>query len=154
MEKAIRTHLVQVQVDPCFTESLFFKEAIKHMDTSPFSEAVQTTPFLKWFTVSDFKLYSGTINPVVHVQYYRRVMSLYPQGDALLCKVFLASLEERAIVLFQQLLHGNVSSIIDLFSVSLCIAITRAEEDWYSLQSCQALLRVIQPVCELVWVYI
>lgn len=41
-------------------------------------------------------------------------MSLYQQDEALLCNVFPVSLDEEAIVWFQQLLHGSVASFTDL----------------------------------------
>lgn len=35
-----------MQVDPSFVESLLFQEAIKYMDASPLSEAIQLIPVL------------------------------------------------------------------------------------------------------------
>lgn len=52
---------------------------------------------LERFTILNFKLHSRTMNFVMHVQYYRWVMSLYKQNDALLCKVLPARLDEGVV---------------------------------------------------------
>lgn len=66
LEEMIWAHLVRLQVDHNFTESLLFQEVIKHMDASPFSEAIQIDLVPERFTILKFKLYSGTTDPVVH----------------------------------------------------------------------------------------
>lgn len=53
-------------------------------------------------------------DPVVPVQYYRRVMPLYLYEDALLWRVFPASLGEGAIAWFQQFLCDIITSFTDL----------------------------------------
>lgn len=67
LEEAIRAHLVWMQVDLIFVKLLIFQEAVEHMDASPFSEVIQTTPVPKKFTILNFMLYSGVTNPVVNV---------------------------------------------------------------------------------------
>lgn len=67
------------------------------MDASPFFKAIQENSDPQKFTIPHFKLYAGTITLVTDIQYYRRVMSLLQHDDALLCKVFLASLDEGSV---------------------------------------------------------
>lgn len=70
------------------------------MDASLFFEVIQMALVLERFPIPHFKLYTSTMNPVVHIQYYRQSMSLYQQDDALLCKAFLASLDEGSVAWF------------------------------------------------------
>lgn len=66
-----------MQLDPRFVESLLFQESTKHMVASSFFEAIQMILVLERFSNMKFKLHLGTTDPVVHVQYYRRVILLY-----------------------------------------------------------------------------
>lgn len=66
-----------MQEKPSFAELILFQEAIKHMDASCFSEAIQKTLISERFTILAFKLYLGATNFAAHVQYYPQVMSLY-----------------------------------------------------------------------------
>lgn len=47
------------------------------MDASFVSEVIQEALVLEKFIIPNFKLYSRMKGPVVHVQYYRQVISLY-----------------------------------------------------------------------------
>lgn len=67
MEDIVLANLAQLQVDPNFAESLWFQEAIKHMDTCPFFEAIQEAPVSEMFTIPHFKLYAGMTDPVMHI---------------------------------------------------------------------------------------
>lgn len=54
MEEDIRAQIVQLQEDPRL--SLYFQEALKQMETSLFSEAIQVAPALERFPILFFKV--------------------------------------------------------------------------------------------------
>lgn len=102
MVDIIQAHLAQLQEDPNFAESLMFPESIRHVNASPFFEAIQAAPVPERFTILHFKFYADTTYLVLNIKYDHEVMLIYQQNDAFLCKIFFASLDEESIANFLQ----------------------------------------------------
>nr|CAN76189.1 hypothetical protein VITISV_011997 [Vitis vinifera] len=66
------------------------------------------------FLVPKFSTYDGTNDPFDHIMYYRQLMTLDIGNDALLCKVFPASLQGQALSWFHRLPPNSVGNFRDL----------------------------------------
>ncbi|WJZ94646.1 hypothetical protein VitviT2T_013486 [Vitis vinifera] len=66
------------------------------------------------FLVPKFSTYDGTNDPFDHIMYYRQLMKLDIGNDALLCKVFPASLQGQALSWFHRLPPNSVGNFRDL----------------------------------------
>ena len=68
----------------------------------------------KGFVVPKFTMYDGTSNPFDHIMHFRQLMTLDIRNDALMCKVFRASLHGQALSWFHRLLHNFVNTFWDV----------------------------------------
>ncbi|RVW14387.1 hypothetical protein CK203_090488 [Vitis vinifera] len=66
------------------------------------------------FLVPKFSTYDGSSDPFDHIMHYRQLMTLDIGNDALLCKVFLASLQGQALSWFHRLPPNFVDNFRDL----------------------------------------
>ncbi|RVW17495.1 hypothetical protein CK203_085521 [Vitis vinifera] len=66
------------------------------------------------FLVPKFSTYDGTNDPFDHIMHYRQLMTLDIGNDALLCKVFPASLQGQAFSWFHRLPPNSVGNFRDL----------------------------------------
>ena len=66
------------------------------------------------FTRPPFSSYDRKTDPVEHVSHYIQMMSLHTHNDALMCKVFLSSLESTALRWFNGLRKGLIHSFAEL----------------------------------------
>ncbi|RVW13691.1 hypothetical protein CK203_094014 [Vitis vinifera] len=66
------------------------------------------------FLVPKFSTYDGTNDPFDHIMHYRQLMTLDIGNDALLCKVFPASLQGQALSWFHRLPPNSVGNFRDL----------------------------------------
>nr|CAN63675.1 hypothetical protein VITISV_021680 [Vitis vinifera] len=66
------------------------------------------------FLVPKFSTYDGTNDPFDHIMHYRQLMTLDIGNDALLCKVFPASLQGQALSWFHRLPPNFVDNFRDL----------------------------------------
>nr|CAN72341.1 hypothetical protein VITISV_025653 [Vitis vinifera] len=66
------------------------------------------------FLVPKFSTYDGSSDPFDHIMHYRQLMTLDIGNDALLCKVFPASLQGQALSWFHHLLPNSVDNFRDL----------------------------------------
>ncbi|RVX20873.1 Transposon Ty3-I Gag-Pol polyprotein [Vitis vinifera] len=66
------------------------------------------------FLVPKFSTYDGSTDPFDHIMHYRQLMTLDIGNDALLCKVFLASLQEQTLSWFHRLPPNSVDNFRDL----------------------------------------
>lgn len=67
------------------------------------------------FLVPKFSIYDETSDPFDHIMHYRQLMTLDIGNDALLCKVFPASLQGQALSWFHRLPPNSVGNFRDLF---------------------------------------
>ena len=74
------------------------------MLSTPFSSRIIYYDPLRGFLVPKFSTYDGSSYPFDHIMHYRQLMTLNIRNDALLCKVFPASLQGQA-------LHGFTDSL-------------------------------------------
>nr|CAN70850.1 hypothetical protein VITISV_039360 [Vitis vinifera] len=66
------------------------------------------------FLVPKFSTYDGTNDPFDYIMHYRQLMTLDIGNDALLCKVFPASLQRQALSWFHRLPPNSVGNFRDL----------------------------------------
>ncbi|RVW83008.1 hypothetical protein CK203_042425 [Vitis vinifera] len=66
------------------------------------------------FLVPKFSTYDGSSDPFDHIMHYRQLMTLDIGNDALLCKVFPASLQGQTLSWFHRLLPNSVDNFRDL----------------------------------------
>nr|CAN69878.1 hypothetical protein VITISV_015633 [Vitis vinifera] len=66
------------------------------------------------FLVPKFSTYDGTNDPFDHIMHYRQLMTLDIGNDALLCKVFPASLQGQTLSWFHRLPPNSVDNFRDL----------------------------------------
>nr|CAN65305.1 hypothetical protein VITISV_042319 [Vitis vinifera] len=66
------------------------------------------------FLVPKFSTYDGSSDPFDHIMHYRQLMTLDIGNDALLCKVFPASLQGQALSWFHRLSPNSVDNFRDL----------------------------------------
>ncbi|KAJ9676035.1 hypothetical protein PVL29_024834 [Vitis rotundifolia] len=69
------------------------------------------------FLVPKFSTYDGSSDPFDHIMHYRQLMTLDIGNDALLCKVFPASLQGQALSWFHRLPPNSVDNFRDLSEV-------------------------------------
>ncbi|RVW34642.1 hypothetical protein CK203_117709 [Vitis vinifera] len=83
------------------------------------------------FLVPKFFTYDGSSDPFDHIMHYRQLMTLDIGNDALLCKVFPASLQRQALSWFHRLPPNSVGNFRDLseaFGVREAIWSSRASD--------------------------
>lgn len=79
-----------------------------------FSSHIINYEALREFMVLKFSTYDGTTDLFDHIMHYRQLMTLDIKNDALLCKVFLASLHDQALSWFHRLPVNSLNNFRDL----------------------------------------
>ena len=101
------------------------------------------------FTRPPFNFYDGKTDPVEHVSRYIHMMSLHAHNDALMCKVFLSSLDSTALGWFSGLRKGSIRSFAELIQEFGARFVTCNRV----LQPVDALLFIKMKVSETLWSY-
>nr|CAN80571.1 hypothetical protein VITISV_004508 [Vitis vinifera] len=83
------------------------------MTCSPRPSIIHYEPS-RGFLVPKFSTYDGTNDPFDHIMHYRQLMTLDIGNDALLCKVFPASLQGQTLSWFHRLPPNSVGNFRDL----------------------------------------
>nr|CAN68845.1 hypothetical protein VITISV_032037 [Vitis vinifera] len=84
------------------------------MLSTPFCSHITHYEPPRGFLVPKFSTYDGTNDPFDHIMHYRQLMTLDIGNDALLCKVFPASLQGQALSWFHRLPPNSVNNFRDL----------------------------------------
>ncbi|RVW50251.1 hypothetical protein CK203_110212 [Vitis vinifera] len=84
------------------------------MLSTPFCSHITHYEPPRGFLVPKFSTYDGTNDPFDHIMHYRQLMTLDIGNDALLCKVFPASLQGQALSWFHRLPPNSVYNFRDL----------------------------------------
>ncbi|RVW64520.1 hypothetical protein CK203_040368 [Vitis vinifera] len=84
------------------------------MLSTPFCSHIINYEPPRGFLVPKFSTYDGTNDPFNHIMHYRQLMTLDIGNDALLCKVFPASLQGQALSWFHRLPPNSVGNFRDL----------------------------------------
>ena len=84
------------------------------MLSTPFSSCIINYEPPKGFLVSKFSTYDGSNDPFDHIMHYRQLMTLDIGNNALLCKVFPASLQGQTLSWFHRLPMNYVDNFRDL----------------------------------------
>lgn len=89
-------------------------KCLDNMLSTPFNPRIINYESPRGFTVPKFFAYDGSSDPFDHIMYYRQLMTLDIGNDALLCKVYLASLQGQALSWFHHLPMNSVDNFQDL----------------------------------------
>eukprot|EP00261_Vitis_vinifera_P016984 XP_010646435.1 PREDICTED: uncharacterized protein LOC104878202 [Vitis vinifera] len=84
------------------------------MFSMPFTLDIINYEPSKGFIVPKFSTYDGSSDPFDHIIHYRQLMTLDIGNDALLCKVFLTSLQGQALSWFHRLPMNSIDNFWDL----------------------------------------
>nr|CAN73655.1 hypothetical protein VITISV_002495 [Vitis vinifera] len=84
------------------------------MLSTPFCSQIIHYEPPRGFLVPKFSTYDGSSDPFDHIMHYRQLMTLDIGNDALLCKVFPASLQGQALSWFHRLPSNYVGNFRDL----------------------------------------
>ncbi|RVW24874.1 hypothetical protein CK203_079493 [Vitis vinifera] len=84
------------------------------MLSTPFCSQIIHYEPPRGFLVPKFSTYDGSSDPFDHIMHYRQLMTLDIGNDALLCKVFPASLQGQALSWFHRLPPNSVGNFKDL----------------------------------------
>ncbi|RVW22159.1 hypothetical protein CK203_097140 [Vitis vinifera] len=84
------------------------------MLSTPFCSHIINYEPPRGFLVPKFSTYDGTNDPFDHIMHYRQLMTVDIGNDALLCKVFPASLQGQALSWFHRLPPNSVDNFRDL----------------------------------------
>ena len=89
------------------------------------------------FVIPAFATFDGYIDPYNHMLHYNQAMILNADNDRLLCKVFLASLQELALVWFHKLPCNSINSFNELWGafISQYLCLVRQKRNVNSLQT-------------------
>ena len=87
---------------------------LNDMFFTPFNPYIINCEPPRGFMVPKFSVYDGTSDPFDHIMHYRQLMTLDIGNDALLCKVFPASLHGQALLWFHRLLMNSMNNFWDL----------------------------------------
>ena len=84
------------------------------MLSTPFNPHIINYNLQGGFMVLKFSTYDGTKDPFDHIMHYKQLMTLDIGNDALLCKVFPASLQGQALSWFHRLPINSVNNFQEL----------------------------------------
>ena len=107
------------------------------MLSTPFGSHIIHYDPPRGFLVPKFSAYDGSSDPFDHIIHYRQLMTLDIGNDALLCKVFPASLQGQALSWFHQLPSNFVDNFRDLSEafVGQYLCSTRHKQNISTLQN-------------------
>ena len=88
----------------------FISKRLDDMLSTPFCSHIIHYEPPRGFLVPKFSTYDGSNDPFDHIMHYRQLMTLDIGNDALLCKVFPASLQGQALSWFHRLANDAFST--------------------------------------------
>lgn len=89
MEEIVAAKLVQLKADPSLVKSINFLGRCSGYESLAVHHEVQATPVPERFIMLHFKLCSGAIDLVAHIEFFHWIRALYQQDNALIRQVFL-----------------------------------------------------------------
>ena len=84
-------------------------QQLDDMLSMPFSSHIINYELPKGFIVPKFTMYNGTSDPFNHIMHFRLLMTLDIGNDALMCKVFPASLHNPTLSWFHLLSSNSIN---------------------------------------------
>ena len=88
--------------------------ALNQISKSPFTRRNESGKLPRWFTQPTFTMYNGRMDPVEHVSHFNQRMAIHSKNEAFMCKVFSSSLKPVAMIWFDGLREGFISSFKEL----------------------------------------
>ncbi|KAL6336051.1 hypothetical protein AAG906_003678 [Vitis piasezkii] len=115
----------------------FVSKRLDDMLSTPFSPYIINYEPPRGFMVPKFSTYDGINDPSDHIMHYRQLMTLDIGNDALLCKVFPASLHIQALSWFHRLPMNFVNNFQDFSEafVGQYLCLTRHKQNINTLQN-------------------
>ena len=92
--------------------------ALNQISKSPFTRRIESGKLSQQFTQLTFTIYNSRTGPVEHVSHFNQRMAVLSKNEALICKVFPASVGPVAMRWFDGLRKGSVSSFKELTRAS------------------------------------
>ena len=90
------------------------RKALGEEQAFPFTLRIVNAPPPKKFNPSKFNVYNGQTDPADHVHYYKHVMDYWTSDDAVMCRMFPASLGDSTLRWFTKLSGGQIDNFIEL----------------------------------------
>ena len=88
--------------------------AFNQISKSPFMRRMEGGKLPRRFSQPAFTMYNGKMDPVEHVNHFNQRMVVHSRNEALMCKVFPSSLRPVAMIWFDGLKEGSISSFKEL----------------------------------------
>ncbi|RVW60111.1 hypothetical protein CK203_086551 [Vitis vinifera] len=117
MVQTVQLHLAVRQSRRNLPNELLIGSISKRLDdmlSMPFCSHIIHYELPRGFLVPKFSTYDGSNDPFNHIIHYRQLMTLDIGNDALLCKVFPASLQGQTLSWFHRLPPNSVGNFRDL----------------------------------------
>ncbi|XP_057981170.1 uncharacterized protein LOC131166600 [Malania oleifera] len=92
----------------------FYGEASLRSSKSSFTKEVIEVPLLSKFKMPTFERYEGLSDPIDHLDIFRVLMQLQGAPDAIMCRVFVATLKGSARNWYQTLRPGSIGSFLEM----------------------------------------
>ncbi|RVW27781.1 hypothetical protein CK203_106858 [Vitis vinifera] len=124
------------------------------MLSTPFCSHITHYEPPRGFLVPKFSTYDGTNDPFDHIMHYRQLMTLDIGNDALLCKVFPASLQGQALSWFHRLPPNSVDNFRDLseaFCGTVLMLCSTQAEYQHPPEHKNERQRILEGICETIW---
>ena len=83
-------------------------KALNQIFRSSFTHRIEGGKLPRQFTQPTFTMYNGRTDPVEQVSHFNQRMAVHSKNEALMCKVFLSSLEPIAMRWFNGLKVGSI----------------------------------------------
>ncbi|XP_021808572.1 uncharacterized protein LOC110752264 [Prunus avium] len=108
VEKLVNDRLQSLQLKGSTDEALH--KEIARVDCSPFTDEVERAALPKRFTMPSITLFKGDSDPESHLRHFKSAMILYKADDALMCKVFVMTLQGAAQDWFHTLPSASIGN--------------------------------------------
>ncbi|XP_030923070.1 uncharacterized protein LOC115949951 [Quercus lobata] len=89
-------------------------KALDRISQSPFTRRIEGPELPRQFHQPTFAIYNGRTDLVEHVNQFNQRMTVHSRDEALMCKVFLSSLEPKAMRWFDSLKPNSINSFKQL----------------------------------------
>lgn len=96
------------------TTTKLARRALGEDQGSPFTQRIQDAPLSKKFSHQKFNTYNGRSDPANHVRHYKQVMAYWRNEEALMSRMFPASLGDTTLRWFDKLPLGKIDSFREL----------------------------------------
>ncbi|XP_020415674.1 uncharacterized protein LOC109948143 [Prunus persica] len=115
VEKLVNDRLRDLKTGGNFEDSL--RKEMDQVNSTPFTLDIEQAAHPKRFSTPSFTHFKGDFDPESHIKHFKSIMIFYKANDALMCKVFVMTLQGAAQDWFHTLSSGSISSFKELVYV-------------------------------------